>query len=49
MIVWDLVHEIVVCELKGHEQLVNAVAWHPTIFGVIAAAGDDHSVTLWHS
>lgn len=49
MIVWDLCHAVKVCELKGHGSFPNAVAWHPTVPGLVATASDDHSVRLWHT
>ncbi|KAJ1531832.1 hypothetical protein ONE63_000484 [Megalurothrips usitatus] len=33
--------------VNGHHQDVNAVAWHPTIPGLLASASDDGDVKLW--
>ncbi|KAL6053506.1 F-box only protein 3 [Balamuthia mandrillaris] len=33
--------------LSGHHKLVNCVAWHPSIDGLLASVSDDASIILW--
>eukprot|EP01006_Ploeotia_vitrea_P025628 TRINITY_DN58533_c0_g4_i1.p1 TRINITY_DN58533_c0_g4~~TRINITY_DN58533_c0_g4_i1.p1 ORF type:complete len:772 (+),score=37.75 TRINITY_DN58533_c0_g4_i1:77-2392(+) len=46
--IWQLNHESMVVRLmKSHSKLVNMVAWHPVLEGVILTGSDDATVVLW--
>jgi len=45
--VWSLRHGTLVRALRGHSDVVSAVAWSPTVPGVLATASDDFTVKVW--
>ena len=45
--VWSMRHRRLLRALQGHEDVVTAVAWHPTRSNVLVSASDDNSVRVW--
>ncbi|CAD7962445.1 unnamed protein product [Amoebophrya sp. A25] len=45
--VWNTEQELPVCTLKGHEDRVNRVAFHPSGAGILASTSHDQTWRLW--
>ena len=47
--VWDRHFKAKVATLKGHESVVNAVAFNPCDQEMLISASDDHTLRVWCS
>jgi WD40 repeat protein len=45
--VWSAENGQLLCRLRGHLGIVNAVDWHPTDPGLLASVSDDRTVRVW--
>ncbi|CAN0040928.1 unnamed protein product [Ectocarpus fasciculatus] len=45
--VWHLRHRLLLCVLKGHEDVVNSVSWNPKHAGMMASCSDDGTAIIW--
>ncbi len=45
--IWNRLTSDLIVSLRGHTGPVNAVAWSPTVPGMLASASDDRTVRLW--
>jgi len=45
--VFSLRHGVLVKVLRGHQDVVSAASWSPTVRGLVATASDDCTVRFW--